>query len=118
MEILSIILQIILGIGFLMFGFMKFGSKQMVDEFQRYGYPGSFRIFTGVVEVVSALLVISGIWNNNLAVYGGILIVVTMLGAIITHIKVKDSVKGMIMPIILFVLGLIVLFINISFFLA
>lgn len=85
----------------------------MVDEFQRYGYPAGFRVFTGVVEVVSAVLVFVGIWNHNLAVSGGILIVVTMLGAIFTHIKAKDPVKGMMMPIILLVLGLIVLFINI-----
>ncbi|SEB57561.1 hypothetical protein SAMN05443246_1146 [Paenibacillus sp. GP183] len=31
MSILSIVLQVILGIGFLMFGFSKFGSKQMVE---------------------------------------------------------------------------------------
>jgi putative oxidoreductase len=42
MAILTMVLQIILGIGFLMFGFMKFGSKQMVDEFKRYGFPGGF----------------------------------------------------------------------------
>lgn len=113
MGILSVILQIILGIGFLMFGFMKFGSKQMVDEFQRYGYPTGFRLFTGLVEVVSALLVIAGIWNQTLATFGGLLMIVTMLGAIITHIKVKDSVKSMMMPIILLVLALVVFLLNV-----
>ncbi|MDW7618245.1 DoxX family protein, partial [Peribacillus simplex] len=73
-----------------MFGFMKFGSKQMVDEFGRYGYPGGFRIFTGLVEVIGAVLVISGIWNDKLAAWGGLFIVGTMLGAIFTHIKIKD----------------------------
>ena len=48
MTVLSIILQGILGLGFLMFGFMKFGSKQMVEGFKRYGYPGGFRVFTGL----------------------------------------------------------------------
>ena len=36
MHIFSVINQSVLGIGFLMFGLMKFGSKQMVDEFKRY----------------------------------------------------------------------------------
>ncbi|MFE3977249.1 MULTISPECIES: DoxX family protein [unclassified Peribacillus] len=112
MTVLSIILQSILGLGFLMFGFMKFGSKQMVDEFGSYGYPGGFRIFTGLVEVIGAVLVISGIWNDKLAAWGGLFIVGTMLGAIFTHIKIKDSVSKMMMPIVLLILGLIVLLIN------
>lgn len=95
-----------------MFGFMKFGSKQMVDEFGRYGYPGGFRIFTGLVEVIAAVFVISGIWNDQLAAWGGLFIVATMVGAIFTHIKVKDPVNKMMMPIVLLILGLIVLLIN------
>jgi uncharacterized membrane protein YphA (DoxX/SURF4 family) len=109
MGVLSIIFK---GLGFLMFGSMKFGSKQMVEEFWRYGYPGGFRIFTGLIEVIAAVLVISGIWNDKLAAWGGLIIVGTMLGAIFTHIKVKDSVNKMMMPIVLFILGLIVLLIN------
>lgn len=112
MSVLSIILQVILGLGFLMFGFMKFGSKQMVEGFKHYGYPEWFRVFTGLVELVSAALVIAGIWNETLAAWGGLFIVATMIGAIFTHFKMKDSVKNMMMPIILLILGLVVLLIN------
>lgn len=112
MEVLSIILQVILGLGFLMFGFMKFGSKQMVEGFKHYGYPGWFRVVTGLVELISAALVIAGIWNETLAAWGGLFIVATMIGAIFTHIKMKDTVKNMIMPIFLLILGLVVLVIN------
>ncbi|MCM3625781.1 DoxX family protein [Paenibacillus glycanilyticus] len=112
MHILSIILQVILGLGFLMFGFMKFGSKQMVEGFSHYGYPGWFRIFTGIIEVISGILVIVGIWNVTLAAWGSLIIVLTMIGAILTHIKIHDSVKQMMMPILLFIFGLVVLLIN------
>lgn len=112
MSVLSIILQVILGLGFLMFGFMKFGSKQMVEGFKHYGYPGWFRVFTGLIELVSAALVIAGIWNETLAAWGGLFILATMIGAIFTHIKMKDSVKNMMLPIILLILGLVVLLIN------
>lgn len=95
-----------------MFGFTKFASKQMVEGFQHYGYPGWFRVFTGLVEVAAAALVIAGIWNETLAALGGLVIVVTMIGAILTHIKIKDISKNMMMPIILLVLALIVLLIN------
>ncbi|MED4267854.1 DoxX family protein [Priestia megaterium] len=112
MDVLSIILQVILGLGFLMFGFMKFGSKQMVEGFKHYGYPRWFRVFTGLVELISAALVIAGILNDTLAAWGGLFIVATMFGAIFTHIKMKDTVKNMMMPIILLILGLVVLVIN------
>ena len=70
MSVLSIVLQVILGLGFLMFGLMKFGSKQMVEGFKHYGYPGAFRVFTGLIEVIAAGLVIAGIWNEGLACMG------------------------------------------------
>jgi uncharacterized membrane protein YphA (DoxX/SURF4 family) len=112
MGVLSIIFQVLLGLGFLMFGSMKFGSKQMVEGFKHYGYPGWFRVFTGLVELISAALVIAGIWNETLAAWGGLFIVGTMIGAILTHIKIKDTVKNLMMPIVLLILGLIVLLIN------
>ncbi|RCW63135.1 DoxX family protein [Saliterribacillus persicus] len=115
MDVLSIILQVILGLGFIMFGLMKFKSKQMVEGFKYFGYPVWFRVFTGLVELISAGLVISGIWNEKLAAWGGLLIVATMIGAIITHIKIKDSVKNMMMPIVLLILGLAVLALNFEF---
>ncbi|MDO6851670.1 DoxX family protein [Priestia megaterium] len=82
---------------------------------KHYGYPGWFRMFTGMVEIISAVLVIVGIWNEKFAAWGGLFIIVTMIGAIFTHIKIKDSVKQMMMPIILLILGLVVLLINLEF---
>ncbi|GAA3334330.1 hypothetical protein GCM10020331_101860 [Ectobacillus funiculus] len=49
------------------------------------GIQQVFRVFTGLVEVISAVLVISGIWNDTLAAWGALLIVGTMLGAIFLH---------------------------------
>ncbi|SER94066.1 DoxX-like family protein [Gracilibacillus ureilyticus] len=110
----STILQIILGLGFIMFGLMKFRSKQMVEGFKHYGYSAGFRIFTGTVEIVAAVLLITGIWNGTLAAIGSFLVVATMIGAIFTHLKIQDKLKDMMMPIILFVLGALVLILNYS----
>ena len=112
MSVLSIILQVILGLGFLMFGFMKFGSKQMVEGFRHYGYPGGLGYLQDWSKLLQQLLVIAGIWNEKLAAWGGLFIVGTMIGAIFTHIKIKDTVNKMMMPIILLILGLVVLLIN------
>ncbi|WP_411347005.1 DoxX family protein [Paenibacillus sp. WLX2291] len=114
MTIVSIVLQILLGLGFIMFGSMKFGSKQMVDEFQRYGYGSGFRLFTGLVEMIAAVLLLWGIWNGVAAVAGSLLVIGTMLGGILTHIKIKDPGSKLGMPIILLVLGIVVLLLNIN----
>lgn len=114
MTIFSIILQVLLGIGFLMFGIAKFKSPDMVEGFKHFGYPGWFRVFTGLVELVVTVLMIVGIWNVTFAAWGGLLVVITMIGAILTHIKIKDKLNDMMMPIVLLILGIFVLNINFS----
>jgi uncharacterized membrane protein YphA (DoxX/SURF4 family) len=112
MNIAAIVIQVVLGLGFLVFGASKFGSKQMVDEFQRYGMPQWFRVITGLLEIGGAVLIVAGIWSDKLAAIGGLLLAVIMAGAIITHLRVKDPVSKAGMPIILMVLSLIVLIMN------
>ncbi len=113
MHTVSIVLQSILGIGFLVFGLGKFGSKQMVDEFERYRLSSSMRIFTGLVEVASAAIIIIGIWVDPYAAIGGLLMAVTMFGAVLVHVvRVKDPAGKAFMPFILFVLALIVVALN------
>ena len=112
MLVLSIVLQILLGLGFLMFGYQKFTSEDMKQGFHYFGYGDGFRLFTGLFEVAVGIIVLAGIWVGSLATVGGIMIVVTMIGAILTHMKIKDNVKNMSMPIILFIMGGIVTVIN------
>lgn len=102
--ILSIILQVVLGLGFIMFGYQKFVSEDMKQGFIHFGYGDGFRIFTGLVEILSAIVIIVGIWVKPLAVIGGGLLAATMIGAILTHVKMKDEFKNMVMPIVLFIL--------------
>ncbi|MZQ81379.1 DoxX family protein [Paenibacillus sp. 5J-6] len=112
MHILSIVLQIVLGIGFLLFGFMKFG-KQMADEFKRYRLSSGMRIFTGLVEILSAAIIIIGIWVSPYALIGAILMAITMFVAALVHlVRVKDPVAKAMMPIILFILAVIVIILN------
>ncbi|MGO4546395.1 DoxX family protein [Paenibacillus sp. 2TAB23] len=113
MHIFSIVLQSILAIGFLMFGFSKFGSKQMVDEFKRYKLSSAMRNFTGFVEVIAAAIIFIGIWNDAYAVVGGVLMAVTMFFAVLVHlVRVKDPVVKAMMPIILFILAVVVIGLN------
>ncbi len=112
MHITSIVLQIILGVMFLMAGVMKFGSKQQVEAFNHYGYSQGFRVFTGIVEIIGAAAMIVGIWYPVIATLAGLWLGITMLVATITHIRVKDPAKVMTMPIILLILAVVVSILN------
>ncbi|MDP5276583.1 DoxX family protein [Chengkuizengella axinellae] len=114
MGILSIVIQVLLGLGFIMFGVMKLGSKQMVDEFDRLELPQWFRVVTGLVEITAAIVILIGIWNGLFAALGALLIAFTMIGAILTHIKIKDPAQRVMMPVILLIMGIIVLSLNVS----
>lgn len=112
MHMTAVVLQILLGIGFLMFGFTKFGAKQQVETFKQFGYPQWFRVVTGLVEIVGAAGMIAGIWNPVLAALAGLLIGVTMLGATITHIRSKDPAKDIGAPILFLFLAVVVTVLN------
>lgn len=112
MSILSIILQALLGLGFLMFGYQKLSSEEMKQGFRYFGYSDGFRIFTGIFEMVTAVILLAGFWFDALALVGGLMVVVTMLGAIMTHVKVGDKFKNMAMPIILMFIGTIITALN------
>ena len=71
------------------------------------------RIFTGSVEVISAVIVIIGIWIDPYAVVGAALIAVTMFFAVLVHlILVKDPVAKALMPFILFIMALTIIILN------
>jgi putative oxidoreductase len=108
MHITSIVLQVILGVMFLMAAFSKFGSKQQVEAFNHYGYSQGFRVVTGLVEVIGAAAMIVGIWYPLIATLAGLWLGITMLVATITHIRVKDPAKVTVMPVILLILAVAV----------
>ena len=57
------------------------GVEFWVRDFQRWGYPGWFRMVVGVAELVAFVLLLV----PRLAGYGAALFAAVMLGATITH---------------------------------
>ena len=106
------ILQGLLAIGFLLFGFMKVSANPMqVDAFTNvYGYGTGFMYVVGIVEIISAIGLVIGFWKKNLvAVFSGILTVV-MAGAVFTHLIAGQGFGVAMMPFILLILAIIVFF--------
>ncbi|MGE7932943.1 DoxX family protein [Viridibacillus arvi] len=113
MEIVTIILQGLLAVAFLMAGLGKVsGSKMHIEGFQHWGLPQWFRIVTGLVELAAAIALIVGYWINDWAIFGAVLLAITAIGGVLTHVRVKDSIQQTIPIIVLGLLSFGVLFLN------
>ncbi|MFC4775530.1 DoxX family protein [Paenibacillus sp. GCM10023252] len=113
MDIVSIVLQVLLGLMFLLSAFGKLsGQKAQVDSFNHLGLPQWFRILTGSMQLIGAAGMIVGIWYADIAAIAGLWIGVIMLGAVISHLRAKDPIKAAIPGIVLFVLALAVVILN------
>ena len=112
MTIIAWILQGLLGAMFLMAGTGKVsGSNMHKEAFTKWGYPQWFRVVTGLVEIVAAVLLIFGYWYESVALIGAAMLVAIGIGGVITHIRVKDTFKDSAMIAILGVLAIVLLII-------
>jgi putative oxidoreductase len=87
------ILQVLLGIAFVLFGTTKLiGVPFHVENFRRWGYPQWFRRVTGLTEITGAGLVLAGTLSGQgqLVMPGAVLLVGIMCGAVLTHLRTRE----------------------------
>lgn len=63
------------------------------DEFERYNYPKRLRDIVGILKLSFALMLLFN--DSDMVLLGSAGIVVLMLGAFLTHIKVKNEFRSM-----------------------
>lgn len=115
MTVFSIILQSLLALMFLMAGVGKItGSKMHVEGFKHWGLPQWFRIVTGIIEIVGAAALVIGYWESSWVALGALILGITGIGGIITHIRVKDSFQQTFMILLLAIISIILFAINAS----
>ncbi|WP_025785291.1 DoxX family protein [Sporosarcina sp. D27] len=113
MEIILNVLQGVLIFLFLFAGFGKVtGSQMHIENFNTWGLPQWFRVVTGIIEVAGAALLIIGYWVPISVLIGALLLGITGVGGILTHIRMKDSFKETAMILLLTILSFIVFFMN------
>jgi len=111
MSTLSTILAAILAIVFLVAGIAKLtGQGRMVDNFERWGLGRPGLVITGSVEVLSALMLLAGIAVASLAIGGAMIGFILMVGAVLTHGRVKDPPGDWVPPVVLLVLTIMLLY--------
>ena len=66
------------------------GSQTLKQEFSSYGLPEAAFYVVGTLKILSAVLLIAGIWFPKLVLPVASVVVVLMVGALAMHLKVKD----------------------------
>ncbi len=109
MSILIIVIQVVLGLLFLVIGSMALvGKKELVEAFRHFGYPQWFRVVTGSLEVLGGLGLIIGIWVPWLAALASTGLALVMLGAILTHVRIREPLQKVALPLVMGALAILV----------
>lgn len=91
----SQILSVLLGVFFLVTGWLKAsGSAHMVKEFQKFQYPQWLRVLAGLIELAAAPLMLTAFWWPRLAALGALAICPVMLGAAYTNFVKRPAAFG------------------------
>lgn len=113
MLIVSIILQSLLILAFLLAGASKIaGAKIQVEAFKHLGLPQWFRVFTGLCQYAGVAGLIVGFWYPGVTAWAGIWFGIMMLLACLAHLRVKDPIGKATPAFVLAVVAIVLLFIN------
>jgi len=113
MTVFSIVLQSLLILYYAFSGSAKVaGANYWVDIFNHLAIPQWFRVITGFVQLVGAAVLVMGYWKEDAIAWGGIWLGVTMLVAVLAHIRVKDSFGKTVPPVVFLVLIVILTVMN------
>ena len=100
MQTLLIALQVIVGLGILNVWFVRKekqtpfrggNTSSMTEEFKHYGMPEWSVPVVGFFKVGFALVILAGLFNPSLTALGASGLALFMFGAVLMHVKVKDS---------------------------
>lgn len=110
--------QIVVGLGLINVWLLRFNkatafrggnAKSMREEFSVYGLPSALLYLVGSSKVISAFLLLMGLWIPTLAAPAAAVVSVLMVGAVLMHIRVRDPVVKALPAVSVLVLCLFIL---------
>lgn len=106
METIPIVLSVLLAFVFLAAGLSKIAGPVAADrraDIAGLGLPSGVTPLIGLIEVAAAGVLIAAVGADepDLARLGAALLVVTMLGALFAHVRVRDTVAHIAPPVVL-----------------
>ena len=82
------ILQIITATSILFVWIVRY--ENIIEEFQQYQLPVWLRDLVGILKISLAIMLLVGIYNEKFKIFGSLGLILLMLAALFTHIKVKN----------------------------
>ena len=122
LEYINLIINLIIAFGILNVWIIRFNKKtpyrggnaeNLKEEFKVYGLPEWFLYSVGFLKIFLAILLILGIWQNQLNIYSAIIMSILMIGAILMHFKVNDPLKKSLPAFSILILLITIIFNNI-----
>ena len=102
MHTTKIILQILVALGIFNVWLLRFdkptawrgaASQNMKQEFAAYGLPVGLMYSIGLIKLISAVLLLVGLWYPIVIMPAAGLIAALMIGALAMHLKIGDALK-------------------------
>ncbi len=96
---ISTLLQVVVALGLLNVWLLRAAratayrggdSRSLKEEFAAYGLPELAFYVVGALKILSAILLIAGIWYPALVLPAAAVVAVLMVGALAMHVKVQD----------------------------
>ena len=118
MELINAIIKLIIICGIFNVWLIRFNNptpyrgskaKTLHEEFKIYGYPTWFFYIIGCLKISFALCLAAGFWHQQFVTVGALGLSLLMAGAIISHIKVNDTLQKYIPASIMLLMSLFVL---------
>jgi len=106
MENISLIFQIIVAISVYYVWIFRFHN--VIAEFKQFGYSDVFRNFVGASKISISVLFIMGLCYNEITLYAALGMVFFMLGAQLTHLRVKNPFKQRLPSLIFLLMSLFI----------
>jgi tellurite resistance protein TehA-like permease len=106
MEHISLIFQIALAIS--VYYVWIFRYHNVLSEFSQFGYSDLFRNFVGAAKISLSALLIMGVFYDGVTLFAALGMAVFMLGAQLTHLRVKNPLKQRIPSLILLLISLFI----------
>ena len=104
------ILQIITATSILFVWIVRY--ENIIKEFQQYQLPAWLRDLVGILKTSFAIMLLVGIYNENFKILGSFGLILLMLAALFTHIKVKNPLFKALPSLTLLTFSTLILLIN------
>jgi putative oxidoreductase len=109
MSIPIILVQVVLGLLFVVIGSLTVaGRKMFVENFRRFGYPQWFRIVIGSLEALGGIGLLIGIWLPWLAALASAGLTLVMVGAFLTEVRTREPLQKVVLPLVMGALAIVV----------